>query len=386
MTDSDHRQIEIDQPEPKHFGTGWISGVLSTVLGAVGLLAVLCFHFPSLMTMPELRALYPVPYIRALLLLILVGSFLLGGISIYLRRSRSIGGIGILLTLIAVMFGGSSVPIDGELSNGPFLGLDWFLLNILGFSAVFVPIEQLFPLRREQPIFREYWKTDLAYFFVSHVFVQFITIVTLKPAMVFFTWATVPAVREFVSVQNVVVQFLGIMLIADLTQYWVHQAFHYFPFLWRFHAVHHSAQSMDWLAGSRLHFFDIAVTRALSYLPIYLLGFAEGPLFAYIVFVSFHATFIHSNFRFEFGPLQWLFATPRFHHWHHTADLAFADKNFAVHLPFLDKLFGTYYFPRSKWPERYGVDDPEVPPSGFFAQMSYPFGRKAAESTPESTQ
>ena len=364
-------------PEPKHFGSGWISGALSVFLGFVGLLAVVCFHYPSLMTMPELRELYPVPYIRVLLLLILVASFVLGGISIYLRRSRSVGGIGILLTLIAVMFGGWSVPVDGELQNGPFLGLDWFLLNILIFSAVFVPLELLFPLRREQPIFRDYWKTDLAYFFVSHLLIQLITIVTLKPALVFFGWAAEPAVRIFVGSQHFVVQFLGIMLIADLTQYWVHRAFHVIPFLWRFHAVHHSAQSMDWLAGSRLHFADIAVTRAVSYLPIFLLGFGEGPLFAYIVFVSFHATFIHTNFRFDFGPLKWLFVVPRFHHWHHTADLAYADKNFAVHLPFLDRLFGTYYLPRTDWPERYGVDDPHVPCSGFFAQMAYPFGRKA---------
>jgi lathosterol oxidase len=142
---------------------------------------------------------------------------------------------------------------------------------------------------------------------------------------------------------------------------------------------------MDWLAGSRLHLVDIAVTRALSYLPIYLLGFAEGPLFAYIIFVSFHATFIHSNFRFEFGALKWLFATPRFHHWHHTADLNFADKNFAVHLPFIDRIFGTYYFPKNQWPERYGVDDTEVPSSGFFAQFFYPFGRKATYSDTDHT-
>lgn len=377
MTDSDDQPIEAEPLEPKHFGTGWISGVLSTVLGAVGLLAVLCFHFPSLMTMPELRALYPVPYIRALLLLILVSSFLLGGISIYLRRSRSIGGIGILLTLIAVMFGGWSVPVDGELQNGPFLGLDWFLLNILIFSAVFVPLELLLPLRRDQPIFRDYWKTDLAYFFVSHMLVQLVTIVTLKPALIFFGWAANPAVKSFVGGQHFLVQFLAIMLIADLTQYWVHRAFHMIPFLWRFHAVHHSAQKMDWLAGSRLHFVDIAFTRAIGYLPIFLLGFSEGPLFAYIVFVSFHATLIHTNFRFDFGPLKWLFVVPRFHHWHHTSDLTYADKNFAVHLPFIDKLFGTYYLPHGEWPKAYGVDDDEVPPSGFFAQLAYPFGRKA---------
>ena len=65
---------------------------------------------------------------------------------------------------------------------------------------------------------------------------------------------------------------------ADFTQYWVHRTFHAVPALWRFHAVHHSAEQMDWLAGSRLHLVDIAVTRGLTYVPIYVLGFAEGPL------------------------------------------------------------------------------------------------------------
>jgi len=359
--------------EPKNVGSGWISGVLSCVLGSIGLLAVACFHFPEILTMPELRSLYPVPYIRALLQFILVSSFVLGVISIYLRRSKSIGGIGILLTLTAALFGGSRVPIDGELASGPFLGLDWFLLNIIAFSVIFVPLELLFPYRREQPIFREFWKTDLAYFFVSHVFIQVITILTLKPAVVFFDWTTYPAIRSFLGSQYFVVQFIGILVVADMTQYWVHRLFHSVPRLWKFHAVHHSAQTMDWLAGSRLHLVDIAVTRALSYVPIYWLGFSEGALFAYIVFVSIHATFIHSNFRVDFGPLKWLIATPRFHHWHHTSDPAVLDKNFAVHLPFIDKIFGTYYFPRSAWPTAYGVTDADLPPSGFFAQLAYPF-------------
>lgn len=368
---------EANEFESKHVGRGWISGVLSTVLGAIGLLAVACFHFPEYLTMPDLREFYPVPFIRALLQFILISSFLLGVVSIYLRRSKSIGGIGILLTLTAAMFGGSRVPIDGELSNGTFLGLDWFLLNVTAFSLVFVPLELFFPYRREQPIFRDFWKTDLAYFFVSHLFIQIATVLTLKPAMLFFGWITNTSVREFVGSQHFVLQFAGILLVADLCQYWVHRLFHMVPRLWKFHAVHHSAQMMDWLAGSRLHFVDIAVTRAVSYIPIYLLGFGEAPLFAYLVFVSIHATFIHSNFRIEFGPLRWVLVTPRFHHWHHTSDIKYADKNFAVHLPFLDRLFGTYYLPDKKWPAAYGVTAGNVPPSGFFAQLSYPFRSKA---------
>ena len=34
--------------EPRHFGTGWMSGVASAALGLLGLGAVACFHYPSL--------------------------------------------------------------------------------------------------------------------------------------------------------------------------------------------------------------------------------------------------------------------------------------------------------------------------------------------------
>ncbi len=363
----------IESEQPKNFGHGWISGMLSVTLGAIGVGAVLCFHFPGVLTMPELREVYPVPYIRALLHLILVSSFVLGVVSLMLRQSKAAGLTGIGLTLLAALMGGSRVQIDGEMTEGPFLGLDWFLLNLIVFSAVFVPLEQLFPKRTEQPIFRPSWRTDLTYFFFSAVLVQLTTILTLKPAMILFSWAVNAEIQAWVGSLSFVFQFLGILLVADLTQYWVHRLFHVVPLLWRFHAVHHSAESMDWLAGARLHIVDVAVTRGISYIPIYILGFAEGPIFVYIIFVSMQATFIHSNLRFEFGPLRWLTATPQFHHWHHCADQNLLDKNFAVHLPVLDWLFGTFYLPKGIWPTSYGVAGGDKPPDGYFGQLIQPF-------------
>ncbi len=363
----------IDSEQPKNFGNGWISGALSVTLGAIGVGAVLCFHFPWILTMPELREVYPIAYVRALLHLVLVGSFVLGVVSIILRHSKAAGLTGIGLTLLAAVMGGSRVQIDGEMRDGPFLGLDWFLLNLIAFSILFVPLEQLFPKREEQPIFRTSWRTDLTYFFISAVLVQLTTILTLKPAMIFFSWAVNAQIQSWVGSLPYVLQFLGILVVADLTQYWVHRLFHSIPVLWRFHAVHHSAESMDWLAGARLHIVDIAVTRGISYIPIYLLGFAEVPFFAYIVFVSIQATFIHSNLRFEFGPLRWLLATPQFHHWHHCADQDQLDKNFAVHLPVLDRLFGTYYLPKGVWPTAYGVAGGAKSSKGYFGQMIQPF-------------
>ncbi len=358
--------------EPTRFGSGWMSGVLSAALGLIGLGAVLCFHFPELLTTPEARALYPVPWVRGLLHLVLVGAFVLGAISVTLRRNKMLGTVGVVCALVAALLGGSRVPVEGELQQGPFLGLDWFLLNLILYSIVFIPLERLFARLPEQGIFRPSWRTDLTYFFVSAVLVQVTTILTLKPAMVFFDWAAVPSIQDTVRALPGVVQFALLMFVADFTQYWVHRTFHAVPALWRFHAVHHSADQMDWLAGSRLHLVDIAVTRGLTYVPIYVLGFADGPLFAYLVVVSAQATFIHANVRFTFGPLKWVVATPQFHHWHHAAEREAVDKNFAVHLPILDVMFGTAFLP-DRWPSAYGISGGEPPPRGYFRQLLWPF-------------
>jgi lathosterol oxidase len=118
---------------------------------------------------------------------------------------------------------------------------------------------------------------------------------------------------------------------------------------------------------------DVAVTRGLSYIPIYLLGFAEAPLFAYVAFVSIQATFIHANVRFGFGPLKWILTTPQFHHWHHGAEPEAIDKNFAVHLPVLDYLFGTFYLPKNHWPLFYGLAEDQPLPAGYLRQLLHPF-------------
>ncbi len=358
------------------FGSGWLSGVLSVALGAIGLGAVLCFHNPSLLTMPELRSLYPIPFIRALLHLVLVSSFVAGVVSVCLRRRKILGMAGISLTLLAALLGGSRVPLDGELQTGPFLGLDWFLLNLMAYSAVFIPLERLFARLPEQDVFRRGWRTDLAYFFLSALLVQVTTLLTMRPAMTLFAWAVSAEVQGIVSDQPLVVQFVEILVLTDLVQYWVHRAFHRVPLLWRFHRIHHSADVMDWLAGSRLHLVDVAVTRGLTYVPIYVLGFSETALIAYVAFVSIQATFIHANVRFNFGGLRWVMVTPQFHHWHHGAEPEAVDKNFAVHLPLLDRMFGTCHLPGDRWPTSYGLAAGKPVPPGYVLQLVNPFVSK----------
>ncbi len=368
-------RLSLRSIEPRTFGSGWIGGVLSIAFGMIGLGAVLCFHFPSILTVPELRGLYPLPYVRALLHLTLVAAFGLGVLSVCLRQNKALGLAGMSFTLVAALLGGSRVPLDGELSQGPFLGLDWFLLNLIVYTALFVPLERLFAQRPEQSPFRHGWRTDLAYFFVSSLLLQVTTLLTMQPAMVFFQWAANPTLQAWIQGQPFPIQFVEILVITDFAQYWIHRAFHAVPLLWRFHAVHHSAEAMDWLAGSRLHLVDVAVTRGLTYVPVYILGFSPAAVFAYVAFVSVQATFIHANVRIRFGALRWLLATPQFHHWHHGAEREAVDKNFAVHLPVLDWLFGTFHLPKDRWPAAYGLAGDQRMPSGYLRQFLHPFRR-----------
>jgi len=358
---------------PRGLGTlGWATGVASTTLGAMGLGAVLCLWFPSLLTTPELRDIYDMTLMRALIKATLVLAFALGAASCLLKRRKDLGLTGMGLSLLATLMGGSAVEVATPVRPSDHVGLDWFLLNVLVLAVLFVPIEQLFAQWPRQKIFRPGWTTDLAYFAVSHLGVQATVLLTMLPAAVFFRWAVSPRLQGWLASQPAVLQFFAILLIADLTQYSVHRLFHRVPFLWRFHAIHHSSRQLDWLAGSRLHLVDILVTRALGFVPVYVLGFAPAPTYAYLVFVSFQAVLIHANLRVDFGPLARVFATPRFHHWHHSAQAEAVDVNFAVHLPVIDRLFGTYYLPDGAWPTAYGIAGDPVP-EGHLRQLVYPF-------------
>ena len=43
-------------------------------------------------------------------------------------------------------------------------------------------------------------------------------------------------------------------------------------------------------------------------------------------------------------------------------------------LPWVDRLFGTYYLPKRQWPAEYGTDTKV--PSTLFAQLLFPFRRQ----------
>ncbi len=373
--------VALETTEPVAFGYGFISGLASAILGIAAFGVIVSLRFPDYLAFAELRSVYSSPYLRGLMHLTLVMSFLLGSISAVIRSNKALALTGLAFTLAAALLGGSQVEAHNVAQGGtPWLAVDFFVLNLLLYSAVFVPLERLFALRSEQPVFRRHWIVDLTYFFMNSLLVEVLTIFTLQPALVLFDWARIGSVGAAIASVPTAGQVVLILVVADGTQYWVHRAFHAVPFLWRFHAIHHSAEEMDWLAGSRLHLLDVILTRGITYVPIFVLGFSDGALMVYVFLVAAQATFIHANVRWRFRRVRHIFATPAFHHWHHSADREAVDKNFAVHTPVWDLLFGTYYLPDA-WPSRYGLTGDRKVPSGWLRQLVHPLRRHGAEAT-----
>jgi sterol desaturase/sphingolipid hydroxylase (fatty acid hydroxylase superfamily) len=366
--------LESLEPDRK-FGSGWISGVLALVLAIAGLGAVLCLRYPELLTVPEARGVYNVALIRLALFAGLLTAFVLAIVSIVLRRQKILGFSAITLVLIATALGGSQAQDRINVQADVYLGLDWFLLSILFTGIVFIPIERLLGMRG-QPIFRLEWREDLLYFLISSLFVQGLTYLSLAPSLAILRHTDWVGIRGFIASQPIWLQVLEIMLLTDLVQYWVHRCFHRVPWLWNFHAIHHSAPVMDWLASSRMHVAEIVILRGATVIPMYILGFAESALYIYLVFVFLLSAAVHSNVRLNLRPIERWFVTPRFHHWHHGIEREAIDVNFAVHFPWLDRLFGTHHMPEDgRWPSGYGVVSQPIP-RGFIKQLFYPFRRR----------
>lgn len=348
----------------------WAS--MSAGLGVLSVLGVLCFHFPELLTSRDFRAAYSEAFARHLLLAGIVAAFVMGTVAILRGRSRRVALVGVCSAALAALLGGATVQFEPIPQTPYSLGLDWFVISLFFSTIVFVPIERMLAVRPMSPL-RPGWRTDLTYYFISHVAVQFLLIAATASTTAMDALVANEGVKQAVQGLPMWVQFLLAVFLADLAQAGLHRAYHRMPFLWRFHAVHHSSRHMDWLAGSRTHLVEVLLTRTAVLTPLVLAGFSAEALNAYVILVGLQAVLAHANVRIDFGWLEYVLVTPRYHHWHHVRDPAWVDRNYAIHLPLVDMLMGTFKrAPRGEWPTEYGVLKLETVPRGVWAQTLMP--------------
>ena len=241
-------------------------------------------------------------------------------------------------------------------------GVDVFRLAIwlIILVAIFIPLERLFALH-PQKILRKQFGVDLVWYFVNTLFPATVVSVPLAAAAELLQLLNPGGFYSFAGSIPFWVRLPLMLLASDIGAYWGHRLMHSRA-LWKFHAVHHSAEEMDWLVNTRAHPFDIVVIRLAGLAPIYLLGLAapsgrtiDWNVALVVIIATFWNFFIHANVRFRLGFLESVFSSPIFHHWHHCND-RHRHTNFAFIFPFIDRIFGTAWMP-GYWPPGYGVDE-----------------------------
>ena len=224
----------------------------------------------------------------------------------------------------------------------------WLLLLAL----IFLPLERLFALH-PQKFFRKALAQDLGYYFISGL-VPGLLLAFPMSLVAFGAHSLIPDhLQAAVAAWPLWQRILAGLVVGEIGFYWGHRWTHEIPFLWRFHSIHHSAEQIYFLISSRAHPIDNVFIRLCGLAPVYILGIATpltpagGAVSALLVLVmTMWGFLIHANVRWRLGPLEWVIATPAFHHWHHTLGKQ-RDCNYAPMLPWIDRIFGTYYLPRN---------------------------------------
>ncbi len=232
------------------------------------------------------------------------------------------------------------------------------------------PFEKLYPRQKGQKIRRPGVTSDMTFALLTPV-LQFISIVPLVIIGGFsLFWLPGLAIRPLVAMlPPVALPFVGLVLF-DFLGYWAHRWAHEVPFLWRFHAVHHSPEHMDWVSGFRIHPFDGVLIAPPAFFLL-AAGFDAEVTGVLVVVQIFLGLFFHANVRLRLKWLDRILANPEFHHWHHANEADSIFHNYAAALPIWDQMFGTFFMPKGgRRPRFYGINEPF--PKDVIGQLSYP--------------
>ena len=177
--------------------------------------------------------------------------------------------------------------------------------------------------------------------------------------------------EAFLSDWPLALQVLLGLITSELGLYWAHRCSHEYPYLWRFHSVHHSVKRL-WLVNTgRFHFID-SIISVLASLPFLLLcGISTDAIVWVSAITAYIGILTHCNADMRCGVLNKVFNTPQLHRWHHSIDSRIGNSNYGENLMLWDQIFGTYYYKEDSAVDVIGIQ--EKMPSTFAKQLLVPF-------------
>jgi sterol desaturase/sphingolipid hydroxylase (fatty acid hydroxylase superfamily) len=295
-----------------------------------------------------------------------------------LRKPFALVALVLLASFCGLAFA-NDLPVETSLDRiyGPYApivrGIFQALLQVGMIGLVALPFQWLFPATRRRPKILSYefwldflfWAQGIWLSLASfYVLVEWLTQAVYGPGSAWLPWlAQLPFW----------VQVLIAVWAFDFLVYWRHRWEHNFPALWSFHAVHHTAEQVDFLTTTRLHPFEVALGALFNSAALRLGLDPAAAALGFAIYLNYNY-FIHTNVRVRFpGFLKYIFVSPFMHHWHHAMDKEAAGKNVGVVFAWNDWLFGTAYHP-AHWPTKFGLGGPPAERVGqsYVRQLLYP--------------
>ncbi len=221
--------------------------------------------------------------------------------------------------------------------------------------------------------------TDLCYWFFIPVIARYLRIgMLIVGAAVLFRITTADGLIAFydnghgpLAALPLAAQMVIFLIGEDFIMYWTHRFFHGRT-MWKYHAVHHSSEELEWISAARFHPVNLFLGSVTADVAMLLIGISPHVFVVLGPLIIAHSAFVHANLDWTLGPFRYVIATPVFHRWHHTAADRGGEKNFAGNFAIWDVLFGTFYMPAGELPDNYGIAEREYPTS-FPGQLVRPF-------------
>jgi sterol desaturase/sphingolipid hydroxylase (fatty acid hydroxylase superfamily) len=250
-------------------------------------------------------------------------------------------------------------------------------VHLCACMLVFTLVEKLWPSPAPHPWWRRPLLVDVCSWLIvpvaigTGIMLAVDSTNALLPRVPFWPWLLwlQSAIRNLPLLLNIVIAFIAV----DFLNYWLHRAYHHFPFLWSFHLMHHTSERIDWLSTLRVHPVSQMLDTAMVTAFLLVVGLPVNALVAAHALIGFSAVVTHANVPWTFGPLGRLFVSPIFHHWHHArtdpGSRAEQPTNFGAALSIWDSVFGTSR-DADKQPGRYGTD--QSPGKGLVSLLLHP--------------